>query len=298
MAAGILAEEPGGAAAGIGFSHLLVQRAVYDDLCPARRRRLHQRAAGLVDRDRALGHRVAAAAGPDDGLAGELEAAARESRRHGRTAQAAAWLAQAATLSGQPEAADRRLLDALEILVTYGEVAQAEVLAARVAAAGPDARRSWLLGTLDFLAGRTAAAEVRLREAWQAHDRARDAFAGGAAATRLAVLCLVAGRIPEAIDWGERAAAAAAAFRPPCATGPWACWRSPLLPLGGEPRAWPGWRSCPPPRPRCRGRTPTRSRCAAWPGTWPRTWPGRSPTFPPRRPGCGPGSRCAAPACA
>ena len=211
VAAGILAEEPGGAVAGIGFSHLLVQRAVYGGLCPARRRRLHQRAAGLVDRDRALGHRVAAAAGPDDGLAGELEAAGREAQRLGRTAQAAAWLAQAAAVSSEPAAADRRLLDALEILVAYGEVAEAEVLAARVAAAGPGARRSWLLGTLDFLAGRTAAAEARLREAWQAHDRARDASVGAAAATRLALLCLVAGRIPEAIEWGERAAAAGAA---------------------------------------------------------------------------------------
>ena len=211
LAAGILAEEPGGAAAGIGFSHLLVQRAVYEDLSPAQRRRLHQRSAGLVDRDRALGHRVAAAIGPDDGLAAELEAAARQGRCHGRTAQAAAWLAQAAALSGQPEAADRRLLDALEILVAYGEVAQAEALAARVAA-GPDARRSWLLGTLDFLAGRTAAAEARLHEAWQAHDQARDAFAGGAAATRLAMLCLLAGRVPEAIEWAERAAATGAAL--------------------------------------------------------------------------------------
>ena len=36
-AAGILAEQPGGAAAGIGFTHLLVQRAIYEDLspCPA-----------------------------------------------------------------------------------------------------------------------------------------------------------------------------------------------------------------------------------------------------------------------
>ena len=34
---------------------------------------------------------------------------------------------------------------------------------------------------------------------------------GAAAATELAVLCLVAGRIPEAIEWGERAAAAGAA---------------------------------------------------------------------------------------
>jgi DNA-binding CsgD family transcriptional regulator len=206
--AGILVEEPGGAAAGIGFSHPLVQRAVYENLSPARRHRLHQRAAGLVDRDRALGHRVAGAAGPDDGLAAELESAGRDAQRNGRTAQAAAWLAQAAAVGSDRAAADRRVLDALEILVTYGEVAQAESLAARAAAASPGPRRSWLLGTLDFLAGRTAAAEARLREAWQAHDPARDPAVGAAAATRLAVLCFVAGRVPEAIEWGERAAAA------------------------------------------------------------------------------------------
>ena len=210
VAAGILAEQLGGPAAGIGFSHLLVQRAVYADLSPARRRRLHQRAAGLVDRHQALGHRVAAAAGPDDELAGELEAASREARDLGRTAQAAAWLAQAAGVSSDPEAADRRLLDALEILVFYGEVAEAEVLAAQVAG-GPGPRRSWLLGALDFLAGRATAAEDRLVAAWQTYDRARDAAEGAAAATWLALLCLVAGRISEAIEWGERSAAVGAA---------------------------------------------------------------------------------------
>ena len=206
VAAGILVEQPDGPAAGIGFSHLLVQRAVYGDLSPVRRGRLHQQAAGLVGRDAALGHRVAAAIGPDDKLAGELEAAGREALALDRTAQAAAWLAQAAA-SSEPEAADRRLLDALEILVTYGQVAEAEILAARVPA-GPDARRGVLLGTLDLLAGRAAAAEARLRAAWQAHDRARDAPVGAAAATQLAVLCLTAGRITPAIEWGERAAQA------------------------------------------------------------------------------------------
>ncbi len=214
VAAGILVERPGGASAGagagIGFSHLLMQRAVYSDLNPVRRRRLHQGSAGLVDRYRALGHRVAAAVGPDDVLAGELEAAGREARNLGRMAQAAAWLAQAAAVSSEPEAADRRLLDALEILVTYGEVAEAETLAARVAAVAPSARRSGLLGALDYLAGRTAAGEARLLDAWQAHDPAREASVGAAAALQLAALCLVAGRIREAIGWGERAATATA----------------------------------------------------------------------------------------
>jgi DNA-binding CsgD family transcriptional regulator/tetratricopeptide (TPR) repeat protein len=74
--------------------------------------------------------------------------------------------------------------------------------------AAPGARRSWLLGWLDFLAGRPAVAEARLLAAWQHHDRVRDAFVGAAAAFHLAALRLAAGRTREAIGWGERAAAA------------------------------------------------------------------------------------------
>jgi hypothetical protein len=204
--AGILIEQLGEAATGIGFVHRLVQRAVYEGVSPARRRLLHERAAGLVDRHRALRHRVAAALGPDDGLAGELEVPSQDARRHGRTAQAAAWLAQAAAVSSRPEAAQRRLQDALEIQVSDGELAEAEVLAARVMTARPTARRSMLLGRLDFLAGRTAAAETGLLEAWHAHDRALQGAVGVAAALQLAVLCLNAGRIQEGITWAERAA--------------------------------------------------------------------------------------------
>ena len=211
MAAGVLIEQPGGMAAGIGFPHLLVRRAVYDDLSPARRRRLHTRAAGLVDRHQALAHRVAASVGPDDQLAGKLEAAGRDARRHGRTAQAAAWLVQAAAVSSDPAAADRRLLHAVETLVSSGDLAEAQILAGRVRAAGPSARRSRLLGTLDFLAGRAGSAEAHLLDVWQAHDPVREAAQGAAAASQLAVVCLIAGRIREAIGWGERAAQAGGA---------------------------------------------------------------------------------------
>jgi len=296
MAAGILVEQHDGARAGIGFTHLLVQQAVYSDLSPVRRRRLHEQAAGLVGWHRALEHRVAAAAGPDDELASDLEVAGWEAHRLGRMAQAAAWLAQAAAASRQPAATDRCLLDALEILVACGEVAEAEVLAARVGAAGPGARRSWLLGTLDFLAGRAGAAEERLREAWQTHDRVREASVGAAAATQLARLCLVAGRIQQAIGWGERAAASVA----PAAVRHQALG---VLAIafsadGRGPQVWPGWRACRPPPPRCPGRTPTRSYCGAWPGSSPRTWPGRSRIFPPGPRGCGPVSPCGTPATA
>jgi DNA-binding CsgD family transcriptional regulator len=207
VTAGILTEQPS-AATGIGFVHLLVRQAIYEGVSPARRRLLHERAAGLVDPHRALGHRVAAAIGPDDRLGGELEAASRDARRHGRMAQAAAWLAQAAAVSSQPEVADRRLLDALEIHLFDGEMTQAGILAAQMTTARPTARRSMLLGTLEFLDGRASAAETRLVEAWHSHDRALEVSVGAAAALQLAVLCLNTGRVREGIEWGERAAAA------------------------------------------------------------------------------------------
>ena len=59
--------------------------------------------------------------------------------------------------------------------------------------------------------GTGPAAEARLLAAWQGHDRVRDAFVGAAAALHLAAFCLVAGRIPEAIEWAERAARVGAA---------------------------------------------------------------------------------------
>ena len=212
VAAGILAEQPGGAAAGIGFSHLLVQRAVYDDLSPARRRRLHQRAAGLVDRHRALGHRVAAAVGPDDGLAGELEAAGREARRPGPDG-AGGGLAGAG--GGRQQRPRRRPIAACWTrwrswsLTARWPRRRSSPPGWRPpgrARGGAGCWARWISSPAGPPRPRPACVE-----AWQTHDPARDASVGAAAATQLAVLCLVAGRIPEAIEWGERAAAAGAA---------------------------------------------------------------------------------------
>ena len=111
----------------------------------------------------------------------ELEAAGRDARRHGRTAQAAAWLVQAAAVSSDPAAADRRLLQAVETLVSSGDLAEAQILASQVRAAGPSARRSRLLGTLEFLAGRAGSAEAHLLDVRQAHDPVREAAQGAAA---------------------------------------------------------------------------------------------------------------------
>ena len=72
----------------VGFAHPLVRAAIYEQLGPARRVRLHSRAAGLVDDEgAALRHRVLAAAPPDPGLADEargLRAAGGPGRGVGR----------------------------------------------------------------------------------------------------------------------------------------------------------------------------------------------------------------------
>ena len=231
VAAGMLIEQPG-AAAGIGFGHLLVQRAVYGDLSPAERRRLHQRAAGLVDRERALGHRVAAAVGPDDGLADELEAASQQARRLGRTAQAAAWLAQAAAASSR----SRRIAACWTRWRSWsptGRWPRRRSLPpgwrppgrARGAAgcwapwicsrAGPPRPRPacWRRGKATTRPGTRPWAPQPLppwrRSAWsRAGSRRRSNGVSGR-------------RRP-------------APPRPPCATAPWACWRTPFSPLGGD----------------------------------------------------------------
>jgi DNA-binding CsgD family transcriptional regulator len=208
-AAGLLVEDlaPG---AGIAFAHPLVHAAIRDDLGSAERHRLHRAAATLLPAPAALAHRVAAAVGPDDDLAGDLEEAAKEAIRTGKTAQGAAWLAQASTASTGRAGYERRLLDALAVLVGCGDVGGAMALWPAAAQFGPSARRSALLGHLDLLCGRGSVVEAHLLEAWQAHDSGTEPLVGAAAATTLAAYLCSTGRMEEALTWGERAVAASA----------------------------------------------------------------------------------------
>ena len=61
-------------AGSLAFAHPLVRAAVYGQLTPARRLRLHREAALLVGDERAaLHHRAEATQPPDDALAAELQ---------------------------------------------------------------------------------------------------------------------------------------------------------------------------------------------------------------------------------
>jgi DNA-binding CsgD family transcriptional regulator len=213
---GLVTEQVRGSGNRILFLDPLTHHVIQNEIAPVRRRLLHQQAAALVGSADALGHRVAAAAGPDAALAADLEIAAHvaeaEPASRDRMAQAAAWLAQASALSPGPGDASRLILDALDVLLRCGDVAEAEALAPRVAAAaGRGPRQSAILGHLDLLAGRPARAEARLSEAWQAHDPAREPLTGAHAAAGLLSCCLISGRLREAVSWGERAVDAAGA---------------------------------------------------------------------------------------
>ena len=96
----------------LGFPHPLYRAAIYDDLSPAVRRGLHARAAAVVVGGQRLAHRVAAAVGPDEQLAGELESAAVADAGLGELVAAAWAFERSAHLSPDAGQRERRLLDA------------------------------------------------------------------------------------------------------------------------------------------------------------------------------------------
>ncbi len=198
---------PRGAGTEVAFAHALTRAAIYDSLRPARRGRLHARAAQLVSGQGALAHRVAAASGPDATLVADLVAAARTLQEQGRTAESAGLLRQAAALSAEPGEPERLRLDALENLLGCGDIAQAQDLVGELPDATPSVRRDVLLGGLDLYLGRTAAAQRRLRAAWDHSAGERDAAIGAAAATMLTLCSFYAGGLDEAVAWGDRALA-------------------------------------------------------------------------------------------
>ena len=168
VSASLLVEEVAGAE--LAFAHPLVWSAVYGDLSAARRRELHTRAASLTSGERALTHRVAAAASPDEGLAGDLEAAAQQARTRARAGLAASLYSQAAGVSSTAAERERLQLLALYSLVICGDMAGAQALARQAEHFTPTTARDAVLGVLDFFSGRIASARVRLSKACDADD--------------------------------------------------------------------------------------------------------------------------------
>ena len=203
--AGLLVERNTPAGWTVSFAHLLLRQAVYGDLGADQRRALHLRAAAITTGRDVLAHRVAAAVGPDPGLARDLDEAARSAADAGNLRMAAAYFRQAAAVTALGPERDERVFGAFELLLQAADAAGAEAARSAVEQLPPGARRDAALGQLAVLAARPLDAQTLLRAAWDAHDPSKEASAGAEAALGLGTLLGISGSLAEADVWLDRA---------------------------------------------------------------------------------------------
>jgi DNA-binding CsgD family transcriptional regulator len=143
----------------VTFRHPLVRSAVYRSAAIEDRRTVHLALAEATDRgtdpDRRAWHLAAAAAGPDEQVALELERSAGRAQARGGLAAAAAFLQRASALTGEPSRRVDRALAAAEACLQAGVFDAALGLVATAEAAPLDelqhARVELLRGQLALL---------------------------------------------------------------------------------------------------------------------------------------------------
>jgi len=148
------------------FRHPVVRSVVYRDAAPAERRLVH---AGLAeatdperDPDRRAWHHAAAALGPDESVAAELEQSAGRAQARGGIAAAAAFLERAAVLTEDPAKRGGRALAAAQASLLAGAFDAGRRLLA-MAEAGP--LEPFHLALVDLLRAQLAFATSRGNEA-------------------------------------------------------------------------------------------------------------------------------------
>jgi DNA-binding CsgD family transcriptional regulator len=113
----------------VRFRHPLVRSAVYHHAGSAARHDAHGALAQTAgSADRRAWHAAAAAAGPDESVAEQLEAVAERARHAGASDTAAKALERAARLSEPPDRAAERLLRAAELWYFHGDYERAQQL--------------------------------------------------------------------------------------------------------------------------------------------------------------------------
>ncbi|GAB2580554.1 helix-turn-helix transcriptional regulator [Kribbella endophytica] len=157
----------------VTFRHTLVRSAVYRSADDEGRRAAHLALAdatdGEADPDRRAWHLAAAAAGPDEAVALELENSARRAQERGELAAGAAFLRRALMLTGDPARRTDRTLAAAEGTFQAGDFETALGLLATLEGTERDAfqlaRAALLRGHIAFASGLGAEAPPLLLSA-------------------------------------------------------------------------------------------------------------------------------------
>jgi DNA-binding CsgD family transcriptional regulator/tetratricopeptide (TPR) repeat protein len=163
----------------VAFRHPLVRSAVYRSASAPDRRAVHLALAEATDResdpDRRAWHLAAAAGGPDEQVATELELSAGRARARGGLSAAAAFLQRAVVLSRDPVQRVRRALAAAQANLDAGAFHEAVVLLSTVDAGALDelqaARAELLRGKIAFASSMGSAAPALLLKAAKRLER-------------------------------------------------------------------------------------------------------------------------------
>jgi len=157
----------------VRFRHPLVRSAVYSAASLPQRRAVHLGLAEETDRardpDRRAWHLAAAAPGPDEEVAAELERSAGRAQARGGMAAAAAFLQRAVELTAEPARRSERALAAAQANLQAGALETAAELV-NVAGEGPldefqQARAALLRGQIAFASGGGSDAPALLMKA-------------------------------------------------------------------------------------------------------------------------------------
>ena len=220
--AGLLTEVPGTGGRALAFAQVLTREVIYTDLSRSVRVQLHQRCAQLGGPG-ALQHRIAAADGPDERLAADLQRAAAERMAAQDIPRAAAYLRQALDCSPPGPTRLSLMLATVESLLVAGDAIAAREYEGELAAAPRGPWRDYVLGYQTLLNGHIDEASVLFRGALAALDAAGPTGSPGPAAapwpadlrariaTQLAIIGILMLSYPEMVEYGSAAVEAGSA---------------------------------------------------------------------------------------